>query len=207
MRLLGEDVSESVMLRNWALAECSNPERWQKHGLVVPAQIPERIKQDLDLDEHDLGSLEKIIRHFRGPLLNGLLRLHPQWHTAVLEVEDLRSVRIIRHEPFLKACPSGTLSDLATAVSLGKQVGDGPFNVTVGKMAATFHPSKTRGRSIFFAEAQNEPWYLVEGYTRCTAMLLCANAGTLPESMAVHVILGIVPQLRNWSWYAPNTAC
>jgi hypothetical protein len=205
---VGENVSESFVLRNWALAECSNPERWQQLGQVVPAHLVERLRDELPVDEQEWTFLENIMRQFRSPMLDGLRSLQPQWQTAVLEVADLRSVRIIRHQPFLHACPSGTLSELATAVNLGHAVGDGSFNVAVSKMADTFHPSKTRGRPIFVAEAQNEPWYLVEGYTLCTAMLLCANAaGKLPESMAVHVILGIVPQLRYWSWYAPNTAC
>lgn len=189
------------MLQNWALAECSNPERWQELGRVVPARIVQRVREHLPLDEQDLAFLENIIRQFRGPLLEGLLPLHPQWHTAVLEVEDLRSVRIIRHQPFLQACPSGTLNDLATAVNRGQGVGDGSFNVAVSELADAFHPSRARGRPILVTQAHNEPWHLVEGYTRCTAML-CANAaGKLPGSMEVHVILGIVPQLRYWSWY------
>jgi hypothetical protein len=94
--------------------------------------------------------------------LEGLLPLHPQWHTAVLEVEDLRSVRIIRHQPFLQACPSGTLNDLATAVNRGQGVGDGSFNVAVSELADAFHPSRARGRPILVTQAHNEPWHLVE---------------------------------------------
>jgi len=145
---VGENVSESVVLRNWALAECSNPERWQQLGQVVPAHLVERLRDELAVDEQEWTFLENIMWQFRSPLLDGLRPLQPQWQTAVLEVEDFRSIRIIRHQPFLHACPSGTLSELATVVNLGHAIGAAHSMWPLAKWRTHFTLAK-RGAGLF----------------------------------------------------------
>ena len=76
--LLGDEVAESAVLRNWALAECSSPERWSKHGLVVQQHVVQQLPDGSHVDEHEWSELENAMRRFRGPLLEACrLRAFP----------------------------------------------------------------------------------------------------------------------------------
>ena len=200
MLLLREEVPEAKVLRNWAMAEFSNPDRWTTLAKVVPGEVLQRLRGRLPLEDHEWADLAYLIHQFRSPLLNGLLALHPHWYSATVAVGDLPSVRVIAYEPFVRAAPSRLLNDLATAAEDGDPI-DGGFNVLVRRMAEAFDLATMQGMPILVAQTINDPWYLVEGYTRCAAMLLASRAGRLAADTSAPIIFGIAPQLPPWNWY------
>jgi hypothetical protein len=200
MVVLGGPVTEAALLRSWARAECAHPERWSLLGTVVPAQVTEQLCNGSDVDERNWIALEEVMRRFRAPLLDGLRVLGPQWYSATLMVEDLACVQIIASEPFASAIPSGLIGDLAIAIENGKAIGDGGFNAFVRKISGEFDLARMRGNPILAAQTPSGPWYLIEGYTRCTAMLNAFHAGRLSGGATVPVIAGLVPQLYRWPW-------
>ncbi len=198
--MLFDEIPESEVLRNWAMAEFSNPNRWTLLAKVVPAELLQRLRSRLPLEDHELTAMADLIRQFRSPLLDGLLALRPIWYRAVIAIDKLAIVRVIAYEPFARIVPSRVLNDLATAVERGDCI-DGEFNTLVRHMADAFNLATMQGMPILVAKSRNDPWYLLEGYTRCTAMLLARRAGRLGDGTNVAIVIGITPQLPQWNWY------
>ena len=111
--VLAEEVGESGILRDWAAAECTNPERW---SLGIPEGLRQRLRDGTQVTEQGWIALENVMRQFWAPLLDGLRTLGTRWYAATMGVDDLSDIRLITCEPFISAVPSLLLNDLAIAV-------------------------------------------------------------------------------------------
>jgi hypothetical protein len=65
--VMAEEIGESALLRDWAYAECSNPDRWSQHGLTLPQELVQRLREGLRVEEPQWLALETEMRRFRSP--------------------------------------------------------------------------------------------------------------------------------------------
>jgi hypothetical protein len=207
MLRLGEQVQESEVLRSWALAEFSNPERWTDLPRLVRAEVIQQLRDGgVPTDENDWSALVAAIQSFRQPLLQGLLPLQIQWHSGELTIKDLSGLRVIAYQPFVQAASAGTVGDLVSVFDRGGEVDGGKYNANVHRISAAFDEMKIRGRPIIVAPSATDPLYLVEGYTRCSAMVHEYRVDHLSGQMRVPVFVGVTPRLFEWDWvkYLPH---
>ena len=95
---------------------------------------------------------------------------------------------------------SGTFSPMA--IQRGEPVDGGGFNTNVHSMAEIFDLAKMRGKPILVSRTPNSPLYLVEGYTRLTALLQPNRPCHLTGDTVIPITLGVTEQLASWQpWY------
>jgi hypothetical protein len=144
-------VQESEVLRSWALAEFSNPMRWDQLAQFAPAEVVQRLRLGVPTDENDWKTLEVAIRQFRDPLLKGLLALQVRWHSVELVVKDLEALRVIAYGPLVEVAPSRVLKDIVKVLEKDRQIDGGTFNVNVHRIRAGFDQTQMKGRPIMVA--------------------------------------------------------
>jgi hypothetical protein len=140
------------------------------------------------LSEVHWQELERAIRRFRAPLLDGL-PTGVTWYRAELSLDDLAVVRIIPFEKFHSAGPAYTVRSLAVAVETQKAIDDRHFIANVATLQAEFEMAQMRGRPVIVADAVQGPYTLLEGYSRCCATVLTPQND--PEVFMMPVFLGV----------------
>lgn len=192
------------MLRNWAIAEATNVRRWDDLKEFVSGEVLEKLETGNydSLAEGEWHQLEQMIAQFRRPLLEGLLRLRPQWYLGDLASSHLSEIRVIKYQPFVQVAPSRTLGDFVAFLEKGGSLPNDPaFAENVKRIRTAFKIEMMRGRPILVsAELSGSSYYLVEGYSRLSAMLLGQRAGT-PMIEAIPVMLGATARINEWIWY------
>ena len=197
-----ELTTESAMLRSWASAELSHPERWKGLTSLVHPTPLRRFQRGELLHEYDLQALEAAIRMFRAPLLRSLLPIAREWYTCALPMRELENLKVtVGFPPFAQAAPSGLFGELASVPTTERPI---PADA-ISRLRSGFDLTAMKGCPIVVAESTQGPYLLVEGYTRCCVALLKHREGEFDEGR-MPLFLGIVSGLAEWEWAkAPTT--
>lgn len=193
-------VTAKDVLRNWAVAEASSKRQWSSlRQLVSPTTVKKLDKGQPDtLSEAEWENLERLIVQSRASLLKGLLRLNLRWHRGELAAEELNSLHMINWPPFTELAGSTRLVDLVAALERGQMPPDHEqFALSLRRIQRDFKVERMIGNPILVSETSRPPYYLIEGYTRCCAMLLNLRRGTLPIRR-FPVLHGIGRALQKW---------
>jgi hypothetical protein len=198
-------ITQSEMLKDWAIAEASNESRWtdlQKVKPVVPKETLEKVKAGTvnKISEQEWANLVQAIKGFRSPLLAGLLPLVSYWYTGELATNQLKNLRIIKYLPFWEIAPSQEFVEVVKALEQHRHINDAGFLNNVERLKGKFQPSRMLGRPILVSRDAVGPYTVVEGYTRLSVMLLRQLEGTRCES-SVTIILGVSERIEEWNWY------
>lgn len=96
------------MLRNWAMAEFANVDRWTTLKSVVPVRILAKVqKSDVgSFNDSEWLAIEQIIAALRSPLLKGLLPLRLRWFDGSIDMTGLSQAKIINWPPFVNLARS-----------------------------------------------------------------------------------------------------
>jgi len=180
-------VSQSHMLRTWAMAEVVNP-RWAPNlaGVQWPATL--RAKMDAGqwnaLTEDEWLVVEHVLLRLRAPLLDGLLPLQPKWYEGEFAIVVVAEMGFMR---FKKKTPaSGRLADYAED-ERGTQAREPEFiRARMVGVPVAVGPS-LEGRLI-----------LVEGYTRCCCALRDHNTG-LYDGLPMPMVVGVTERIQEWA--------
>ncbi len=170
-------------MRAWAIAEATS----QKAALgkaVAEGWCPPEMREKLlsgryaALTETEWQALERVILQSRGPLLQGF-----EGHVPV---EVLRQMRFFDLPDWTAKAPSRNLGDLCGERHLpGREPEFRGFFTGIE-------------RPIAVGPSLQGPFCLVEGYTRCGAILRDHRAG-LSQVERVPIIVGITPRIAEWS--------
>ena len=185
-------IDQFKMLRNWARAEATSPQREMSEVIGGwPAETQRKLYagQHEALSEAEWRMLEAGIVLTRQPLLVGLLWLQPQWYQRDVPVEMLADMRIINFSPFVQKASSRKLADLAEAERGGATAGKSEFSL-----------DKMVGLPIAVGLSFDGPFCLVEGYTRCCTILRDYKDGTF-QHRQVPFIVGVSERIVEWSWW------
>jgi hypothetical protein len=164
-------VVERDMLRTWLIAEFGNAARWSALKDRVPAPLLKKCLADEGiLTEPESVQLEAVIRIFRGPLLDGLLPIVTEWYAGGLPVGELSQLRIINFAPFVAVASCRMFERLVDHIETGRQIADTDLAENCRRISTGFDIGRMRGRPILVGETINGPYFLVEGYTRCSLL-------------------------------------
>jgi hypothetical protein len=179
-----------TVLRAWAIAEATSGKEGFAHAFAEQAPQPMRANvlnrhvESLTADEWRV--LEVNIRQYRAPMLDHLLALGVDWFDAQLSVGALENMRFFNLPQWVSKAPSRRFGDLA-----GSR--------TVPGLAPEFRGFSTSiERPIAVAPSPCGPFCLLEGYTRCGAIVRDRRAG-LSTLEVVPVIVGVCPRALEWT--------
>jgi hypothetical protein len=198
-----EDISEKEVIRNWALAEAVSIRRLPYLKDILSEETYEKLDSgDIEaLNEKDWIQLEAMILKSRADLFNELLRLHLQWKKALLSQDDISNLLMMKWPPFMELAGSNRLKDLVEAFERGEMPPEHhEFAANLERIKNDFSFQKMNGMPILVANTESGPYYLVEGFTRLSALLLRLKSGNL-EATDIPVIVGI-GNIKSWPYYS-----
>lgn len=193
-------INEREMLRTWAIAEASSVRRWKDIKNLLPKETLSKIKnkQFTKLSEDDYKALEQMITQFRSPLLGGLFRLKPDWWKGYIEIKDLESSKMMNWPPFVDLAGSNNLSDLIDEFEKGNYPPNHKeFEANLNRVRRSLKIKEMMGAPIFVANNKTTPPHLIEGFTRCSAILMNFRSGKLKNNK-IPIILGLSKHLKDW---------
>ncbi len=188
------------MLRNWAIAEASSIRRWRDIHNNLPQDTAEKInkKNYKQLTPTDHNALEEMIVQIRAPLLKGLLPIKPQWYKGYLSSEDLMELEMMNWPDFVNLANSRRLLDLVKAFEEGKMPNNHhEFAANLDRIRDDLNLSNMVGSPIILSRSKNPPYYLVEGFTRCSAILMNMREGKFTEEQ-IPIMLGVSDRFDEW---------
>ena len=195
-----ERTSEHEMLRTWVTAEAAARERFKGLDQWVDVRLLEKLNASPEaITSDEWEALERGIKGFRGPLLDDLLPLGLTWYRGDLPVADLTHLRFINFPPFVNVASCRMLEHVVSWIEHDRLIPNSDLTQNARRIHATFDPTRMNGRPILVCESTSGPSFLVEGYTRCSVLLLKRQDGSFTNSH-VPVILGATPRLREWRW-------
>lgn len=181
-------VSLDVVLRSWGIAEATSTKE-SGFSAEVARQAPAihgKLLRAEPLSEAELDALARGIEQYRAPLISGLQAVQPQWFEGVLPVQTLAEMRFFNMNEWSEKAPSRMFGDLAgTRTIAGTQPEFRGFATSVE-------------RPIAVAPSLDGPFCLVEGYTRCAAIVRDHRAG-LSATGEVPMIVGVTLRITAWS--------
>lgn len=136
--------------------------------------------------QRELDTLERCIAQYRAPLTTGLLTLQLEWYEGAVRVDALRTMRFFNMPEWTAKAPSRLFGDL-----VGVRTLDGNAPEFRGFTTSIERP-------IAVGPSLDGPLCLVEGYTRCGAIVRDHGAG-LSTIEQVPMIVGITPRIKEWS--------
>lgn len=184
-------VDETTVLRAWAIAEAMSQKTPLGKAVARGRYLPEMTEKLLSgrheaLSDSEWRALERDIVETRSALLQGLNALHPQWYEGHASAELLREIRFFNLPDWTAKTPSRRLVDLSGDRNLpGREPEFRGFSTSVE-------------RPIAVGPSLDGPLCLVEGYTRCCAILRDCRAGLL-QVQQVPMIIGITSRIREWT--------
>ena len=129
-----------------------------------------------------------------------LTGLVSKWYRGTMASGQLSQLRTINFFPFVNAVPSRSFGDLVSVwIQQDREIPNTDLTQNVRRIVGGFALDRMQGRPIVVAETLDGPYFLVEGYTRCSVLLLKHYDGSLRD-VDVPVLIGLAPQLRRWSW-------
>jgi hypothetical protein len=197
MQLNLSPISDIEMLQDWAIAELGN-HRFDFYKSIPKTLVAKLTAQDFDeISFDEWQGMINMIAQCRSPLLAGLLQLRTSWYRKSLPYGELANLSIIDWPDFVELAPSKILGDLATAIDHGMRP-RGDFNLgdRVQKLSANFKLSKMAGSPIFVTKGPDYPLALVEGFTRCCALVVKHRLQPMPGEFPI--IVGINRNLDRW---------
>jgi hypothetical protein len=130
----------------------------------------------MPLNEAFRGFVEAAIRTGRASMLDDLLTLGLDWYRGGLPTSEMPQIIFDPYPPFLAAAPSRRLSELARC---SEKIANPEFVSRLQQTRASFDSDRMRGRPVLVARKIEGPYRLIEGTTRCLAIILSIQAGTL----------------------------
>ncbi len=192
-------ITTEEMIRNWAIAEASNS---QRH--VALQNMPKRIEKLLATQQFDKLTpkqwelLEKRIKEFRSYFFDGLLKLNVTWYKGHLKSQDISHLEILKWPDFLAIAQSRKFLDLVIALENGQHPPENEAFITnLERISSDFSIARMSGAPILVASSKKPPYYLIEGFTRCSAILMNHRKGIFTEQY-IPVIIGVTDELDQW---------
>lgn len=185
------------VVRNWAIAEAVSKRRLPYiREKLIPSLVQKLENEEVDnLSEEEWSELETMVLDERKELLNGLKELNLIWYKGALPFGEIEQLFMMKWKPFIDQAGSQKFSDLVDTFREGKMP-DKHFEFggyqTVIK--GSFDINRMKGAPIVLSESEQPPYYLVEGFTRLSALLL---SDSKPDH--VPVILG-VGRVMDWEY-------
>jgi hypothetical protein len=139
-------ISESEMLRAWAIAEASNKQRWGARW-TLGTHLARKLAQEEtpELTEEEWTELERGITRVRSPLLAGLLPLHCEWLRGTLAIDDVAQLEMMNWPEFVNVARSRKLADLLPAIREARIPGQEEFTAGVIRLSSEFDLARMRG--------------------------------------------------------------
>ena len=181
-------VDFQAVLRSWAIAEATSDKEAGFSGAVrqqAPSLHAKLLRGDA-LSESELNAIANAIKQYRAPMLAGLLPLDPAWYEGAVSIETLSEMRIFNLPAWVARTPSRSLSEHCGAPQ--------PRSSSEPEFRGFRNPLE---RIIAVGVTQDEPFCLLEGYTRGCAMIRDHKAGLRVETVPVY--LGVTPRIAEWS--------
>lgn len=202
-----EEVSEREVIRNWAVAEVASTRRAPYLQGTFSPEILSKVHEGrlANLSEEEWGVLEGMIRRNRHELLDGLLPLGVKWYKGVLPVKELLKLKMISWRPFVDLAKSNNLIDLVRAFERGEMPPHHhEFSENLRRIQRTLNLQEMIGAPIVVSRGELPPYYLIEGFTRCSAMSLNYRKGIF-SGKKIPVILGVSERIHEWSFLGDHT--
>jgi len=130
--------------------------------------------------------LENGIRQYRAPILNHLSTLGVEWFDGQIPVTALAVMRFFNLPQWVTKAPSRSFGDLAGRRQLP---GSAPEFRGFSTMIE---------RPIAVGPSLAGPLCLLEGYTRCGALVRDDRAGLSPLE-SIPIIVGVCPRITEWT--------
>jgi hypothetical protein len=183
-------IDYKTVLRAWAIAEATSGKEGfaQAFAQHAPAAIRDKVLtgKGQTLTDEEWRLLEENIRHYRAPMLDHLSTLEVEWFDGQTPVAALASMRFFNLPKWVSQAPSRSFGDLAGSRELPG-------------LAPEFRGFATRiERPIAVGPSLAGPLCLLEGYTRCGAIVRDHGAG-LSTLEAVPMIVGVCPRVTEWT--------
>lgn len=197
-----KQINEKEMLRNWALAEVSSERRIPYLQKYFSDEILQKISNNKisEFSDTDWGTLEKMIRSERSKLLDGLLILNIDWYKGNFFTEELNILSIMNWPPFVNLAGSRKFVDLVKKFQEGMMPPNHyEFEANIKKIKDDFDFAKIVGMPILVSKNIDPPYFLIEGFTRLSAMLLNIWEGR-QYTKKLSVILGVSKQINKWEY-------
>lgn len=195
-----KETSEREMLKNWAIAEATSVRRLPYLQEVIPADILDKLsRRDFPaLKESDFDTLIKMILVSREELLKGLLQLDLKWFNASITIKELDEARMMNWPSFVELAGSRKLADLVVAFEQGKfPANHHEFRKNLERIRQGLNFGEMYGVPIFVGKNQQAFFYLVEGFTRCSAILMNLRKGIVQQA-EFPIIIGFSENIENW---------
>jgi hypothetical protein len=183
-------IDNATVLRAWAIAEATSGK--EGFAQAVAQQAPKAIRDKVfggkaeTLTDSEWRLLEGGIRQYRAPMLDHLLALGVDWFDGLVPVAELENMRFFN----LPKWVSGTRS---------RRFGDLAGSRAVAGSAPEFRGfSTTIERPIAVGPSLAGPLCLLEGYTRCGALVRDHRAGLSPLE-SIPIIVGVCPRITEWT--------
>jgi hypothetical protein len=198
---VGRRVSETDVLRTFAESELCSP-RWSQYLVqFFDHSTADRLRDEPSglWRQSDRDQAIAAIKQLRGPILDPLLVLSPEWHEAQLATDEVAELMMIRFEPFRALSPDYRVGGLVSAMDSGRDTpGDG-FSAGYRAMRDRFNPDQMRGRPCLAAKSKDGPYVILEGLTRLCCLLSRIKEGIVTPS-PIHVYVGVTSELDRWSF-------
>lgn len=184
-------VTEATVLRAWAVAEATSAKE-PLGKAVAEGRCPPEMRDKLlagrhrELTEAEWQALVRAVLQARGPLLQGLLDLRPEWYEGKVPIPFVEQMFFFNLPAWVAKTPSRNLGDLA---GTRHQSGNEP------EFRGFFTDIE---RPIAVGPSLDGPFCLVEGYTRCGCLVRDHRAG-LSILDPIPILVGISPRIAEWS--------
>jgi hypothetical protein len=183
-------IDERSVMRAWAIAEATSGK--EKFAQFLAHEAPSSVRTKLlrrepeTLTPDEWQFLEESLRLYRGPLIKHLLELGVEWCAGHMLVAALADMRFLNVPAWVAKAPSRAFGDLIGTRHLEGQAPEfRGFSTTIERPIAV-------GPNLL------GPLCLLEGYTRCGAILRDRRAG-LSDIERVPMIVGICPRVAEWT--------
>jgi hypothetical protein len=194
------------LLWNFAYSEIDSVSR---HGDAWRAAVGPTLTQRLAISDSDRISvddwsvIERTLLATRGWFLASLLALEPSWYSGVIELEQVGSIQVLRHPPFLSIAPSGRIGDFVRALDAGEDTPGDRFAARYRALQPVFTPARARGRPVLVTPTLDGPFTEIDGLTRLS--ILWSRRRSAPRwPTDLPVMLGVGPTIAQWPFYCPR---
>lgn len=192
-------VPEEVMVAIFLKAELGSP-RWQTHVLEPLSRDgkPRTIVSDPDVLNATDNAYRAKLLGYRGYKQNVFLFAgfpsDVQWKATLLDIDDLKSVKVINQEPWFGFSGGSRLaSDAAKHLNSGVAI----HQVTkdISAVVAQLLVGKAVPDLILVGTSSDPPLVIIEGHVRTMTALIAGGGNQLPA------LVGISSQMASWKFY------
>lgn len=198
MRTL-DRVTEHKMVSVFLKAEIDSP-RWGQHilRLLDQAKKPRSLVDTPDLDSDQENGIRTWLLGFRGYKQNNLIFAgfpHAvEWYTSLLDVADLKSLKVMNQEPWIQFSGGSRIAwDAAQNFISGKETHEVKIDISNAMKHLT--SGTPFPEIILVGESLESNLVVLEGHVRLMALLMSER------EVETAAIVGVSTQMSKWRFF------